>query len=213
MNRFRHSNSFSILLCLVLSIAGLAHSGCNILKPQVDATRYFLLDSPLEQSNPVTNSALAIGLRRITIPDYLQNTRMAVRKDTNELLFSDYNRWSERLDTGIARSLAKALRHSDLIHTVEIAPWTQPVQHDYIIDVAIIRFEGNANGQVTLVADWEIANGARVTIQRGQFEHIENDWNGTDYSALAGKLTLAISALSTHLAEQLALSSTPAERR
>ena len=98
------------LPCTALCLLVLA--GCNVIPPpQADSTRYYTLASPALDT-PVarpTSGTLRLGLKAVDVAPYLKKGDLVVRRGENELVYDDYARWAEPLETSIARAVRACL--------------------------------------------------------------------------------------------------------
>jgi uncharacterized lipoprotein YmbA len=145
-------------------------TGClGFLKPSPSSARYFVL-TPLRATDPpaTASGTLALGVGQVKLPAYLFNTSLAVRKGTNEIVYSQSALWAERLDTGIQRVLAANL--ATLLHTehVRLSAWrSEDVSAE--VYVAIEQFDISADGQGVLVARWRIVSpGGKDLLRAGE---------------------------------------------
>jgi uncharacterized lipoprotein YmbA len=146
---------------------GMSLTGClGFLKPSPSSARYFVLTPLPATDRPATASGtLALGVGQVKLPAYLFNTSLAVRKGTNEIVYSPWALWAERLDSGIQRVLAANL--ATFLHTdhVRLSAWrSEEVSAE--VYVAIEQFEVGADGQGVLVARWRILSAGGESMLR-----------------------------------------------
>src|SRR5688572_23267867 len=91
----------TVLLVLVLS-------GCSVLKPVTDETRYYVLND-LPAKTPQLLGAPSIGLEPVQLPEYLNRSELVARLGSNELKIYDSDRWGEPIKEGIERTLRRDL--------------------------------------------------------------------------------------------------------
>lgn len=194
-----------IRLFLLSSLLALA--GCFSLSRDVPAQKYYVLGGGWEAASaeeaPATADAV-IGLRSPRIAEYLTTPFIVVRSGRHRVGFSQFDRWGEALAAGVSRALAGHMLSQAPLLRVEVAPWSEGVQPDYLIQVHLTRFEGVApedssasEGEAHLRASWEILrrqDGVRVA--RGTTEVRESGWTIGDFDGLvtlleAGLVTLA----------------------
>jgi len=140
--------------CWVLLCVG--PTGCRIFKPVQDQTRFYVLSSIAASPSAVhSNRNLTIGIVPVEIPAYLQNSRIAVRRGTNEIDYSADRQWAEHLDKGIQRVLALDL--TNLLPGLRMitSAWQQgDVRAE--VHITIQRFELDEKGEATLECQWRI---------------------------------------------------------
>jgi uncharacterized lipoprotein YmbA len=153
-------------LTYLLNLTGLwtvafALTGCTLLAPIPDQSRFFLLTpispgGPGAQVNQGNTSALVLGLGPIKLPDYLQRDEIATRVEPNRLQFSENDHWAEPLKNNFIRVLSQNL--STLLGTQQIInfPWYSSIRIDYQIAITVDRFDCEAQGSGRLAALWSI---------------------------------------------------------
>ena len=198
-------------LVLALLLVG---PGCLNLEPKTNPTRYYLLGGAWEKrSTPAEPNGLSIGLRKLNLAAYLESPRMVVREGPHEIRFAEFHRWGEDLPRGINRSVAGYLAAQAAVQRVDVVPWSRHVEHDYLVQLRVLRFEGVASnaapssteGEVHLLITWEITDPAdgRV-LASGTSDYREEGWEVDRYDALAAMLDAGLEALSADLVTHLA---------
>lgn len=203
-----------IRLFVVSSLLTLA--GCFSLSRDSPAQKYYVLGAGQEAASAEAAPAIAdavIGLRSPRIAEYLTGPFIVVRSGHHRIGFSQFDRWGEALASGVNRAVAGHMLAQASELRVEVAPWPEGVQPDYLIQIHLTRFEGVApedasasEGEAHLRASWEILrrqDGVRVA--RGTTEVRESGWTIGDFDGLvslleAGLVTLAhdlVAALET----------------
>jgi uncharacterized lipoprotein YmbA len=180
--------------CCVLVCGAL--TGCRIFKPVQDQTRFYVLSNITASPSAVhSNQNLTIGIVPVEIPAYLQNSRIAVRRGTNEIDYSADRQWAEHLDKGIQRVLALDL--SNLLPGSRMI--TSAWQRDDVraeVHITIQRFELDEKGEATLECQWRIISPDQGhAIQSG---HVSITRKGPP---LANNPTSAVQSLSEALAD------------
>ncbi len=207
MTPLKHG-SFLILFPLLFA------TGCVNLGPKEVPIHYYVLGGQVPPQNTVSEGSdgLAIGLRQPELASYLDMPFILTRRGTHRVEFSEFNRWGERLDRGINRTVAAYLAARPSIERVDVVPWPRNVQYDYLIQVRILRFEGiepvttlpappgSLRGDVHLLATWEIIDPAQgTTVDRGTTEYRREGWIVGDYENLVAHLDIALQSLATDL--------------
>jgi uncharacterized lipoprotein YmbA len=170
-------------------------TGCKNFRPVEDPNRFYVLSSVAKPSTDVrANQSLTIGVAPVDLPGFLQNTRIAVRRGTNEISYSDYRQWAEHLDKGIQGVLASDLSTFLPSARVITSAW-QPADVKAEVHVSIRRFELDESGQATLECEWRIVSpDARVL-------HLDHALITKNGPPLATNPTGAVSTLSQTLGE------------
>ena len=195
----------SLPLLMVLLAAGFLLSGCAglSLKPKPDATRFYVLEPSLPPTHTVGD--LTMGMERINLPEYLQDSRIVVRESAHEIRYAEHHRWSERLDRAVSRFLMGTIPTQSPVSRVKPAPWADPHHIDYILSLSIHRMEGHRDGTIRLDASWELRHPREgMVLHAEQFSHQESGWDGKqDYATLAAALSHAIEQLGHAIGEHL----------
>lgn len=151
--------SKTFLRCAALALCGLGLAGCLSLKRVTDPARFYVL-SAMPAGTPDTvapRGDLAVGLGWVDIPAYLLDRRIALRRGANEIDYSEYHRWAERLDKGIQRVLGANLSSLLPSDRVLLSAW-QSAEVRAEVYLSVQRFECDERGQVVLEARWRIAS-------------------------------------------------------
>lgn len=205
-----HLKIGSILFLFPLLFA----TGCVNLGPKEVPIHYYVLGGEGVPRNTVREGleGLTIGLRQPEIASYLDMPFILTRRGTHRVDFSEYNRWGERLDRGINRTVAAYLAARPSIERVDVVPWPRNVQYDYLVEIHVLRFEGiepvttippvpgTVRGDVHLLATWEIIDPAQGgVVDRGTTEYRQEGWIVGDYENLVAHLDVALQTLAADL--------------
>lgn len=203
MNHCRQSTCRSLAsVTIPLFILALFLAGCIDLEPRPDPTRIFVLtgNAPIV---PSTNKrGIALRVNRIELPSYLDSPKMAIRQGGLEIVYSDFNRWGEDLDTAIARNLVNSLLTNPHVSRVVLAPSNQ-APSDYYVTVTILRFEGENSNAAVLEARWDIFDSGTMEISESGNTSARRPWDGTDYAALARALSDTLTVLGQDISRAL----------
>lgn len=208
----RRLTSFVLAVCAALIVS------CVNLEPRETNIQYYVLggESGLATPNPESDRAgLSVGLRRLRLADYLDTPDIVTRFGRHEVQFSEFHRWGEDLDTAINRTLGERLAARPGLQTVEVAPWSPASEHDYVVQVSVLRFEGTAprrrrddderlTGEAHLVASWDVVDPSTGDVAaRGTTDHRVNEWRVGHHPELVSRLDAAVDALADDLAARL----------
>ena len=138
----------------------------------------------------------------MVVAPYLDIPVLVVRKGAREITFSEFQRWAEPLTTGINAAVARYIAGRAPIRLVDVAPWPPREKYDYVIQLHVLRFEGEqpdgvGDGAAHLLADWEIIrqdDGA--ILARGTTDYRKGGWRTGDYDGLVELLDDGLIALS-----------------
>jgi len=195
-----HPAAFLITLMVCAGV-----TGCSFLKPAPQTSRHFVLTSlPPTEATDVASGISRVDVVHVKIPSYLFNSSLAVRKGTNEIVYSPGTLWAERLSTGIPRVLVADL--SSLLPSEQIrvaVGSSEDVARE--IGVTIEQFDVSSSGQAVLVAKWRIFSpGGETTLHSGESRLSRSGpAPDTDPSGAVGTLSDLIADLSRQLAQAL----------
>jgi len=172
-----------------------AMAGCKSFRPVEDLTRYYILSPAAIASTPAApDTNLVIGIAPVEIPSYLQSTRIAVRRGTNEIHYSEYREWAEHLNKGIQRVLAADIGIlAPGVKTITSAWQSRDVKAE--VHVTVRRFELDETGQATLDCEWQILS------PNGQTIHTDVSFINKKGSPLPTNPAAAVNTLSEALAD------------
>ena len=198
----------------ILIAALVALTGCFSLGREEPPQQHYVLGGrPLPESVQRTEhlAGLAIGLRQLQLADYLESPLIVVRHGQHQIGFSEFNRWGEELRRGVNRAVAGYITDRAVLKGVDVVPWSPRAQHDYFVQLHLLRFEGLApleppalEGEAYLLANWEIIralDGAVLT--RGTTDYRAPGWTVGDYGSLVSLLDTGLTALSDDLVASL----------
>jgi uncharacterized lipoprotein YmbA len=141
---------------LACAVVALLLTGC--LGPGTTrTTRLFVLNAAAEP--PVSSAGatdLRLGLGRIVLPEFLNRPQIVTRKSANKVRMADFSQWAEPLEKGIPRVLSENLARLTGTDQVAVYPWPTQLEIDLMVEIAVIQFDGNKDGEVSLVARWRL---------------------------------------------------------
>jgi uncharacterized lipoprotein YmbA len=192
----------------------LALAGCFSLSRDAPEPRHYVLGPNLPTGTEgvsVDPPASVSGLRAPRLSDYLSSPFVVVRQGANEIGFSRFDLWGERLAQAIGRSVAGHMGALDPGLRVEFAPWSSEARPDHVIELEVVHFEGvvtdglpDGGGAAHLLAHWEIFRPREaVPVARGTTEVRESDWPVGDMAALVARLEAGLAILARDLVDAL----------
>jgi uncharacterized lipoprotein YmbA len=146
---------------LVFLLAGSLLYGCvsNTTAP----TRFYVLN-PLDPgvslvSQTGQNSTLSVEVASLRLPQYLERPQIVTRSGQNRLDLAEYHQLGGNLRKNMMRVLAK--NFSQLLGTpnVSISPYRPSIPPDFLVELEVMQFERDANGQVRLSTQWRLSRG------------------------------------------------------
>lgn len=201
-------------LILVAALA-LSTSSCfKLARTSPPVERYVLGGARIapEDSAPSDVAGLAIGLRRLDLAPYLSTLAILVRRADNEIVTTGFHRWAEGPSAGLNRAVSGYLALSPGIASVDVAPWPVRSQHDYLVQLHVLRFEGVTSasdgareGAAQFLAKWEIIHASDGALAaRGETDYRATDWVVSDYAGLVTRLDRGLVVLAQELVACLA---------
>jgi len=190
---------------VMLALGGwvvVAAAGCAGSAP----TRFYVLTpvAGVEKSNPAVPSkaGIAVGLRRVALPDYLDRPQIVTRSSPNKLDLAEFDRWAAPLGDAFPRILAENLAIMIQTDRVAVFPWPRSAQVDYEVTVEVTQFEGRLGGECSLVARWSIFGGENKALLITGKSSLREPAGG-DYEALVAAESRLVGALSRDIAGAL----------
>ena len=185
---------------LFIALTALMLAGCGAS----DHSRFYVLTEHPALVARATAAAptTTIALGAINLPAALDRPQMACRLNSDEISYSEYDRWAGPLDDMVRRVLIADLegRLPPGMVLNDDNP-TSPASLTIAVDV--LRFDADAAGQVTLKARWQILDrsGSLVGIPRDAT--IVKPGSGQDAEAVAATMSLAVADLAAQIAASL----------
>lgn len=137
-------------------------SGCSILIPQADPTRYYVLKAR-SQGSLTSGQKIAVGVGPATIPGYLNRDEIVTEGPASGLDLADYHVWGESLEKAVTRVVAKNM--SRLLNSPAVVPFPDAdTKFDYRATIVIRRFEMGADHKVHLDVSYIIDPAAGLAI-------------------------------------------------
>ncbi len=200
---------------LFLTTALLATGGCfKLARTSPPVERYVLggASAELRETTAFAERGLAIGLRRLDLAPYLSTLAIIVRRADNEIVTTGFHRWAESPSAGLNRAVSGYLALAPEIRSVDVAPWPVRSEHDYLVQLHVLRLEGVTTatagareGAAQFLARWEIIHpGDGVLAARGTTDVRATDWTIGDYVGLVTRLDRGLVVLAQDLVACLA---------
>jgi uncharacterized lipoprotein YmbA len=153
-------SSLRIRLSWVLLTGILFLSGC--ITSTSETTRFYVLN-PLDAGAGILNSIdrktpLSLEVALLRLPRYLERPQIVTRSGKNRLELAEYHQWGGNLRKNMIRVIAKNL--SLLLDTpnISIAPNRLPVPTDFRVELEVLQFERDSDGQVRLSVQWRLSH-------------------------------------------------------
>jgi uncharacterized lipoprotein YmbA len=150
------------------------------------------------------SGGVAVFVRRVEVPAYLQNTSLVTMKGGIEVEYAPTQRWAEPLDQGLSRAVAEDLSRNPRIRAYGFSPGAPPVDHSYDVWIRLERFEGNDNGEVVLRAHWSVSStGSSAPITARTVDIRRRGWKPRDYPGLVRSLSGEVAEMSRQIARAI----------
>jgi uncharacterized lipoprotein YmbA len=207
----------STVRCLLGLATFIGFAGCAVTDP----TLYYSLgqtattssiassaDSRVAASGPRGRVAgpdpVSIGVGPVIMPGYLDRTQVVTRTGHDRVKLATFHRWAEPLENGIARILADEIGARVPTDRVVMFPWRGIVARAilYQVVVAVDRFDGSLDGNVTLDARWRILgkNGDELAFSRST---ITETVAGSGYDPMVAAMSRTLVALGQEIATEI----------
>lgn len=169
-------------------------SACSTRSPN---SNFYLLENELNDVE--RTETVRVGLGPVSVADYLQKPQIAIRTNTSQIIFSEFDRWASDLRGLIITSLQHDLSDELNSNNVFEYPWRKSDQIDYAIQLDIKRFDASfEDSSAYLEAKMVLSSKSGQSMARS-FALSENFTGGT-YAAVVS----AERRLLARLAQQMA---------
>lgn len=130
------------MLMILLSFNGCVTSG-----------NYYVLSVSPQPAVYYANKNRSLGVKKVTIPDYLYKREIAVAKTSSHITLLSGAVWGEDLDAGLTERLISFLQKKFQQPNVYAYPWGLDRQPNIIVSLDITRFIAQGS-KVYLDANW-----------------------------------------------------------
>ena len=185
-----------------LGLVAMSLSGCSVLEPKPDSSRYFLLRSMAPPADARVLDELVLGLGPFTMPEHIDRYEMLEFVGTYELRYSATNRWIEPLGDQVRRTLSENLQAILRPGAVLEYPWyaTDGVDLQVSVEFDPIRLGGDGVWRGGI--DWVLRDSARSLLERNTVsfevgpgavapEDVAQAWSG-ELERLAAEIAAAV---------------------
>jgi uncharacterized lipoprotein YmbA len=175
-------------------------AGCSVSE---HSRFYVLTENPAVLARATVDPPItAVALGAVKLPAALDRPQMARRLNSDEISYSEYDRWAGPLDDMVRRVLIADLdgRLAPNMFLIEDSP-SSPASLALAVDV--IRFDADAAGLVALNARWEILGRAGSLVGPPHDAMIIEPGSGREAKAVAATMSRAVADLAAHIAASL----------
>jgi len=148
-----------LVLVSVLTVSLL--SGC--IKTTPVPTRFYVLN-PFDYDVSLVNEtqknvSLSVEIASLRLPQYLEKPQIVTRSSKNRLELAEYHQWGGNLRKNMTRVLAQNVSQLLATPNISIAPFSSPVSPGFRVEIEVMRFERDFNGQVRFSTQWRLSSG------------------------------------------------------
>lgn len=173
-------------------------AGCVELGGSTAPSRFYAL-VPLAEARERPGQ-LGLGLASVRTPAYLDRPQIVTRRGADRLEVADFDRWAEPLDQAVSRVMALNLARLLDSQRVQRQPFRDPGAVELVVEIDLLRFEGDWDAGVTLEAFFGL-RGEGLSLRR--FAHVEEPIAGRDHAALAEAMSRALATFARQIADAL----------
>lgn len=153
-------NRHNVRMALACIITGIVVAGCFAASPQVAHYSLYAPGQRPAAEVPVPDSALAVSVGPVTIPDILKQAQIATGGADGHYRLSEFHRWSGEVDRDLARALAEQLAARLGTELVAIFPWDQQFNATCRVLVDVLSMGGEPGKEATLAVRWSLIDPA-----------------------------------------------------
>lgn len=185
--------NFPLIKLIIVSSTFHLLAACGSTPP----SNYYLLTANSDFAS--VPDAPSIGVGPIEIPAYLNRNNLVYSKGGNTLQITEYERWAEPINDGMARVLRLNLAGLLQTEEVEAFPWPRQQAPEYGVKVNLLSLD-TASGMAVLVAEWAISKRDSKDIMTRQLSQLQqplvtNPINGEAVAAAYSQLLRQLSEI------------------
>jgi uncharacterized lipoprotein YmbA len=120
---------------------------------------------------------------------------------------AEFSQWAEPLEQGIPRVMSENLARLTGSEQVSGYPWPTQMEIDLVVEIAVIRFEGDADGKVSLVARWRLVRTNGSEVRHLQISKYSDSAADRSIEALVAAMSRTLASLSRDIASAIAIAS------
>jgi uncharacterized lipoprotein YmbA len=145
-----------------------------------------------------------LGVGRILLPEFLNRPQIVTRPSANKVHMAEFSQWAEPLEKGIPRVVSENLARLTGSDQVSVYPWPTQMEIDLMVEIAVIRFEGDADGEVSLVARWRLVRTDGSEVHPLQGSSYADSAGDRSIEALVAAMSRTLASLSRDIASAIA---------
>jgi len=126
------------------------------------APNLYIIEPMTTLASTRIDNDLSIGVGPVTLPAHLDRKEIVTHDQRYRVNSAEFDRWAEPLDHNITNALAENLSVLIPSDRVIAYPWDSAHNFDFTVQVRVITFGANPNGEVVLSASWAIYDAANA---------------------------------------------------
>jgi uncharacterized lipoprotein YmbA len=167
-------------------------------------TNFYMLSSlsPSQTKSAATaEDRIRIGLETVVIPEYLNRTEIVVNLDNTVYELADFDQWAEPLSDNLTRVLEENLTNLLRADSIDVFLASESsIPLDYLLEVDVLRLDGNLGDQVTLIAQWALFGSEEDDLKLLQRSEYQEPAGDNTYKELVLAKSRTVEKLSRHIA-------------
>lgn len=160
--------------------------------------RLYIIE-PMVAAGALVDEGLTVTVGPVTLPAHLDHKGIVTHDERFRVNSSAFDRWAEPLDQNIVRALCENL--SVLIPSNQVIAYPLRTAHevDYSVQVRVVAFGSNPDGQVELNVAWMIHDAADTPVKLAKSRYTVSR-RGSDVIDLVEAMSEAVELLSRDIA-------------
>ncbi len=194
-------------LFLAFMLAGSFLPGC--MTTTTSATKFYVLN-PLASSASLMSETdhkglLSLEVVSLRLPQYLERPQIVTRSSGNQLELAEFHQWGGNLRKNMMRVLAKNLSQILGTPNIAISPYRPPTPPDFRIELEVMKFERDHDGQVRLSTQWRLSRGKNQSTLATQITDLTSPTvhTGPDYEHTVSAMSALIGELSQIISQEI----------
>jgi hypothetical protein len=160
----------------------------------------------MEAAGVLVDEGLIVSVGPVTLPAHLDHKGIVTHDQRFRVNSAEFDRWAEPLDNNITSVLCENL--SVLIPSTQVIAYPLRTAHDidYSVQIRVIAFGSNPDGQVELNVAWMIHDAADTPVKLAKSRYSVSR-RGDDVIDLVEAMSEAVELLSRDIASAINLAS------
>jgi uncharacterized lipoprotein YmbA len=194
---------------IVVGLAGCSYIAKQILAPQKDETKFYLLTSAAvapsapAAASPSSSADFTLGLGPVKLPPYLDRQEVVTRAAPNRLDLAKTDRWGESLQTNFTSVMSRDLAAQIGTQQIVVFPWYNTIHVDLQVQVEVYRFETDSQGLAQLSAKWTVRDSDGKNILYVAESNLSQQSKAGDTADAAAALSKTVGDLSREIANMV----------